>query len=182
MKVKTMKNIAVAVAAITLGLSMSTAFAHEYKLGSLEIVHPHARATPPNAPVSGGYMTIHNDGTEADRLLGGEATFADRVEVHEMVMDGDVMKMRQVEGGLEIPAGGDVVLKPGSYHIMFIGLENQLKDGEKVPATLNFEKAGSIEVEFSVEDIKKMNDAMKNDGHGEMNHGDMKHDETKHDN
>lgn len=167
-----MNRFFVALSAALLGLSMTSAMAHEYKLGELVIDHPLARATPPNAPVSGGYMTIHNNGAEADRLVGGEAAFAGRVEIHEMKMDGEVMKMRQLSDGLEIPAGGEVELKPGGYHIMFIGLEQQLKQGDKYPVTLVFEKAGSVEVEFNVETIQKMNE-MKDDD-AKMDHGAVK--------
>jgi copper(I)-binding protein len=165
-----MKRIALILSAAILGFSAASAAAHEFKLGSLEIDHPYARATPPNAPVSGGYMTIRNSGTEADRLVSGEAEFADRVEIHEMKMEGEVMKMRQIPDGLEIPAGGEVVLKPGGYHVMFIGIDSQFKEGEARKAKLTFEKAGTIELEFSVENIQKMKDNMKMD-HGTMKQG-----------
>lgn len=158
--------------AAILGLSSAAVLAHDFKLGSLEIGHPYARATPPNAPVSGGYLTIRNTGADADRLISGEADFADRVEIHEMTMEGDVMKMRHLADGLEIPAGGEVVLKPGGYHVMFIGIASQFKDGEIRKATLTFEKAGAIELEFQVEDIRAMQDTMS---HGAMDHGTMKH-------
>jgi len=175
-----MKPITIAFAAALLGLSAQASLAHDYKLGALEIGHPYARATPPNAPVSGGYLTIRNTGDEADRLISGEAEFADRVEIHEMKMENDVMKMRELADGLEIPAGGEVELKPGGYHVMFIGLDGQMAEGESRTATLTFEKAGSIEVEFSVENINKMKDRMKKDGQGDMDHGDMGHDSMKH--
>jgi copper(I)-binding protein len=98
-----MNRIAILLSVAVLGLSSSFVAAGDYKLGSLEIEQPYARATPPNAPVSGGYMTIRNSGAETDRLISGEADFADRVEIHEMAMEGDVMKMRQLTDGLEIP-------------------------------------------------------------------------------
>ncbi|WP_299867818.1 copper chaperone PCu(A)C [uncultured Hoeflea sp.] len=176
-----MKPIALALTAALFGLSVSASLAHEFKLGALEIDHPYARATPPNAPVSGGYMTIRNTGDEADRLISGEAAFAKRVEIHEMSMDGDVMKMREIKGGLEIPAGGEVTLKPGGFHVMFIGLDGQLIEGESRPATLTFQKAGSIELEFSVENVMKMKHDMKSHGHGDMDHGDMNKDAMKDD-
>ncbi|WP_417412205.1 copper chaperone PCu(A)C [Hoeflea sp.] len=170
-----MKRIAVVLSAAILGLSSAMVSAHDYKLGSLEIEHPFARATPPNAPVSGGYITIRNTGEEADRLISGEADFADRVEIHEMKMDGEVMKMRQLTDGLEIPAGGEVVLKPGGYHIMFIGIDSQFKDGENRNVKLTFEKAGSIEVDFTVQDMRAMQGNMKQDGEGAMSHSNMGH-------
>ena len=166
-----MKRIAILLSVAVLGLSTAAVSAEDYKLGSLEIEHPYARATPPNAPVSGGYMTIRNSGAEADRLVSGEADFADRVEIHEMTMDGEVMKMRQLVDGLEIPAGGEVVLKPGGYHVMFIGIDSQFKDGETRTVKLTFEKAGSIDLEFDVKDMKAMQGQMKMDGHGKMKQG-----------
>ena len=144
-------------------LAASAAQAEDYTLGNLEIMAPFARATPANAPVSGGYMTIRNNGSEPDRLVGGSAGFAGMVQIHEMTMDGDVMKMREIAGGLEIPAGGEVVLKPGGYHVMFMQLGEQMKPGEKRKATLQFEKAGTVEVEFDVKDVAAMN-AMKTMG------------------
>ena len=147
-----------------LALSTASLFAGDYTAGSLEISAPYARATLPGAPVSGGYMTIRNTGDSADRLTGGRADFAGKVEVHEMKMDGEVMKMRELEGGLEIPAGGEVTLKPGGLHIMFMQLDEQMKEGEKRPATLVFEQAGEVTVEFEVKHIKP----------GQMHHGAMK--------
>lgn len=184
-KVTSMKRFAIALSAAIVALSSAAVSAHDYKLGSLEIEHPFARATPPNAPVSGGYMTIHNSGETADRLISGKADFADRVEIHEMKMEGDVMKMRQLADGLEIPAGGEVELKPGGYHIMFIGIDSQFKDGETRSATLTFEKAGSIDIDFQVQDIRAMQGHMKKDGdeamdHGKMDHGKMEHGKMEH--
>ena len=147
-----MLNRLVLAATLALGLA-GTALAGDAAVGSLSLENIRARATAPGAPVSGGFMVIKNAGTEADHLVGGSVDFADKVEVHEMVMEGDVMKMRPVEGGIEVPAGGSVELKPGGLHVMFIGLKEQLKVGEARKAKLNFEKAGEVEVEFSVEEI-----------------------------
>ncbi|MBO6553702.1 MAG: copper chaperone PCu(A)C [Roseitalea sp.] len=156
-------------AAATL-LAGASAFAHEeHKAGDLVIDHPVARATPANAPVSGGYMTIRNTGEEADRLMAGAADFAGKVEIHEMVMDGDVMKMREIEGGVEIPAGGEVVLKPGGLHVMFMQLDQQLEEGAKLPATLTFEKAGDVTVTFNVESLEQIREHLG----GGMEHGSM---------
>jgi len=166
-----MKNVILSTL-LTLTTLGATVSAHDYKVGSLTIDHPYARSTPPSSPVAGGFMTITNTGTEADRLIAGTSTFADTVEIHEMVMVDGVMKMNQIEGGLEIPAGETVELKPGSYHIMFIGLQEQLKPDERRKGLVKFEKAGDIEIEFLVKDIAKMMD------HSEM--GEMKHDDMKH--
>ncbi len=142
------------------GHDHGAAMAHgaEYKLGDLTISTPFIRATPPNAPVSGGFMLIKNAGAQPDRLIGGSADFADKFEVHEMKMEGDVMKMRPVEGGIEIPAGGEVVLKPGGYHVMFMNLKEQLKIDEKRKVKLVFQNAGEIEIEFNVQEVKAGHD------------------------
>ncbi|MFO1079389.1 MAG: copper chaperone PCu(A)C [Reyranellaceae bacterium] len=132
-------------------LSAVPALAHDYKLGSLEIGHPWTRATPPTAQAGGGFLVITNTGTTADRLVAAKSDTSARIEVHEMKMDGTVMRMREVEGGLVIPPGGTVELKPGGYHIMFMGLKAPFAAGAKVPVTLVFEKAGSIDVELQVE-------------------------------
>ena len=124
-------------------------------IGDLKIISPIIRATPPNAPVSAGYMMIENNGEETDRLIGGSASFAGKVEVHEMKMDGEIMKMRKIAGGLEIPAGGKVTLKAGGLHIMFMKLQEQMKEGEKRTITLEFEKAGSVEFELPVQKVER---------------------------
>lgn len=138
------------------GIFSTTAIAESYKVGDLIIDTPYARSTPPLAPVGGGFMTIINNGSEDDTLVSGEATFAEAFEIHEMSMEDGVMKMAELEDGLVIPAGETVELKPGSYHLMFITLAEQLKPKERRKVTLVFEKAGELEVEFVVRDILKM--------------------------
>jgi hypothetical protein len=127
------------------------ALAHSYKLGSLEIGHPWARATPPTAPTGGGFLTITNKGTTIDRLVSASSPAAASVQVHEMKMEGNVMRMRELANGLEIAPGATVTLAPGGLHMMMMGLKAPLKQGEKVPLTLVFEKAGTIDVEIAVE-------------------------------
>ena len=139
--------------------------AGEYRLGSLTIKEPYARATPPGAAVAGGYMMITNSGSEPDRLVGGSVAFAKKVEIHEMKMEGEVMKMRPLADGLEIPAGGSVALKPGGYHLMFMGLGEPLKAGERHKATLIFEKAGAVELELAVEALGKTGHHGSGSGH-----------------
>jgi periplasmic copper chaperone A len=126
------------------------ALAHSYKLGSLEIGHPWARATPPTAPTGGAFLTVTNTGTTPDRLISVKSAAAETVQVHEMKMEGNVMRMREISGGLEIAPGATVTLAPGGLHIMMMGLKAPLKQGDKVPVTLVFEKAGSINVELAV--------------------------------
>ena len=154
------------------GLIQTAATAESYKIGDLVIDSPYARSTPPLAPVGGGFMTITNNGKETDTLVSGESSFSKILEIHEMSMDNGIMKMAELENGLEIPAGKTVVLKPGSYHLMFITLDDQLKPDEKRKATLKFEKSGEVEVEFLVKDILKMD-------HSTMDHSKMKHSEMK---
>ncbi len=126
------------------------ALAHDYKLGSLEIGNPWTRATPPSAQSGGGFLTITNKGTTPDRLVAVRSTASNKAEIHEMKMDGNVMRMRELEKGLEIPPGATVELKPGSYHLMFMELKAPFAKDAKIPATLVFEKAGSVDVELSV--------------------------------
>jgi hypothetical protein len=127
--------------------------AQTYKVGSIEIERPWARATPKGATVGAGYMKITNTGSEPDRLVGGSVSFAGRFEVHSMTMEQGVMKMRELKDGLEIKPGETVELKPGGYHVMFVDLKEPLKQGEDVSVTLTFAKAGTIEVKYPVEAI-----------------------------
>ena len=137
--------------ATLIALLASAALSHEYKVGALVIDHPWTRATPKNAPVAGGYMKITNNGSAPDRLVGGSTDAAKRFEIHEMKMDGGVMKMRELKDGLEIPPGATVELKPDSYHIMMLSLSRPLAKGERIKGSLVFEKAGKADVEFAVE-------------------------------
>src|SRR3954464_12428737 len=125
--------------------------AQEYKAGPLVVDHPWTRATPKSATVAGGYLKITNTGSTPDRLTGGSAEVARKLEVHEMGMDGGVMKMRELKNGVEIPPGATIELKPGSYHIMMMNLSRPLAKGDKVKGSLTFEKAGKVDVEFAVE-------------------------------
>ena len=139
------------VAALCAALAVSPALAHDYTVGSLKIGHPWARATPKGASVGGGYMTITNTGTASERLTGCSSAVAQSFEVHEMKMEGGVMKMRPVAGGIEIKPGQTVTLDPDGYHVMLVGLKEQLKQGSRFKATLEFAKAGKVEVDFVVE-------------------------------
>jgi copper(I)-binding protein len=139
------------VLAAALALIASPASAQDYKLGPLEIAHAWTRATPPTAQAGGGFLTITNKGTTPDRLVAVRSAASDKAEIHEMKMDGNVMRMRELDKGLEIAPGSTVELKPGGYHIMLMGLKAPLAKGTKVPVTLVFEKAGSVDVELAVE-------------------------------
>ena len=128
------------------------ALAQEFKAGDITIDKAWARATPKGADVGAGYLVVHNNGGTPERLTGGSADFAS-VEIHEMKMEGGVMTMRKLAGGLSIPAHGAVRLEPSGYHVMFTHLAKPLTKGEKVRATLTFEHAGPITVEFPVEAV-----------------------------
>src|SRR5262245_33560813 len=127
--------------------------APSYKVGPLVIEAPWARATPGGAKVAAGYLKITNTGQQADRLIGGSLPVATAVEIHEMTMNGGVMKMRKLDKGLEIGPGQSVDLKPGGTHVMFTGLREGLKEKQTIKGTLAFEKAGSVEVEYRVAPI-----------------------------
>ncbi|WOI55528.1 copper chaperone PCu(A)C [Palleronia sp. LCG004] len=129
--------------------------------GDLSISGAFSRATPPGAPVGGGYMTITNTGDTDDRLLSVSSTLSARAEIHEMVMEGDVARMRPVEG-IAIPAGETVELRPGGYHVMFVDLEAPLVAGEVAQITLSFERAGDVEIPLAIADAA-----------GGMDHGEM---------
>jgi len=140
------------VCAAVLALLIS-AHAEDVTAGPLKISAPWVRATPKGANVGGGYMTVTNTGSAPDRLIGGATDISSRFEIHEMSMDGGVMKMRAMPKGIEIKPGQTVEFKPGGYHLMFLGLTQSLEKGGHVKATLQFEKAGKIEVDFTVEGI-----------------------------
>jgi copper(I)-binding protein len=139
--------------ALVLTLAATGALAHDYRLGSLVINHPWSRATPKGATVAGGYLKITNSGTTPDRFVSGSSAAGKRFEIHEMSMDGGVMKMRELKDGIEIAPGATVEFKPGSYHVMFVDIGKPFAKGDKVKTTLTFQKAGKIDVEFYVGDI-----------------------------
>ncbi len=149
------------IAGVLASLLLTTAvLAHGYKIGDLSIAHPWIRATPKGASNAGGYMKITNNGSEADRLVGGSVAGAKIFEVHFMAVENNIMKMRKLENGLEIKPGETVELKPGSFHVMMMGLEGGYEEGQKISGTLTFEKAGTLKVEFAVQADDK-----KDEGH-----------------
>jgi copper(I)-binding protein len=150
-----MKKIATLFAFATLaaGLLATTARAEDVKAGDLVITQGWSRATPGGARTGGGFLTIENKGSAPDRLIGASADVAGKVEVHEMAMHDGVMKMRPVEGGLTIDAGKTVKLAPAGYHLMMTDLKSPLKQGDKLPLTLQFEKAGKVAVTLDVQGV-----------------------------
>lgn len=115
------------------------------------------------------YARLVNESGSPDRLVDVKADVAKRVEIHTHVMDGNIMRMRRVEGGIAVPPGDSITMKPGGYHVMMMGLNRKLSEGEKFPLTFVFEKGGAIEVTVSVMKAGAM-------GHGNMKPGDMKMD------
>ena len=146
--------------------AMSMAAPAAVTIGNLEISGGFSRATLPNAPVGGGYLTITNTGGEADRLVSAASPVAGVVQIHQMKMEGDLMKMNEVPEGVEIPAGETVTLAPGGLHIMFMQLTGPLVEGSRIPLTLSFEKAGSVEVELNVESPAAKGPAEDHSMHG----------------
>jgi len=140
-------------AALLAGLALSLAVqAHDYKIGDITIEHPWARTTVPGQPAGGAYLNIENHGKHNDKLIGAISPVVKSVEIHTMSMDGNVMKMREV-GSIDIKPGEKITMQPGNgYHIMLIGLSQQLKAGDKIPLTLTFEKSGKLDVTLFVED------------------------------
>jgi hypothetical protein len=130
---------------------ITNSLSHEYKIGNLKILHPYIIETPPGARTAGGYMKIVNTGNQTDYLSLVTVEFTKVTEIHEMKMENDVMKMRKIKGGLEIPAGGFTELKHEGYHIMFMNLHKPMIKGETHEGTLYFEKTGNIKVIFTVE-------------------------------
>jgi periplasmic copper chaperone A len=131
----------------------SSAQAYDYKVGAIEIDRPWSRAVPKGATVAAGYLTIRNTGSEPDRLVSGSTPVAGKFEVHEMSMDNGVMRMRPVPDGVVIKAGETVVLKPQSFHIMMMGLKQPIEKGKPFKGSLVFEKAGAVEIDFTVEAV-----------------------------
>lgn len=136
-----------ALAAILTSLFTASSMADDMHHQGLMIKDPIIRATAPSAGATAGYLTIHNHTKSDDRLIGIKADFARKSEIHEMKMIGDVMKMRPIEGGIMIPAGGMAQLEKGGNHLMFMGLSEQIKVNHDYEFTLIFENAGSVIVD-----------------------------------
>ncbi|WP_175868395.1 copper chaperone PCu(A)C [Bartonella gabonensis] len=130
------------------------ASAQQYKLGDIEILNPWARETPKGAKVSSGYLYIINHNNIPDRLVSIATNGVKTTEMHTMTVVNDIMKMEKLHNGIEIPGNGEITLKPGGDHIMFMGLSQPFKPGDKISAKLTFENAGTINVDFSVNAMK----------------------------
>lgn len=162
-------NIRKFAAVAVLGLcAAGSAWAKDYKVGEVEVDDLWVRASAPGQSNGAGYMDIDNEAKTADRLLSISSDAAERVELHTVETANGVAKMRQVEGGIALPANGEVKLSPGGYHVMFIKLKAPFAEGATVPATLKFEKAGEVAVQFKVKPASH-NPGMSHD-HGAMKH------------
>lgn len=133
---------------LTLGLLLP-AIAARADGPTLKVVEAWTRATPPGSKTGAGYLTVQNGGDE-DRLLSASTPRAGRVEIHGMSMTGGVMKMWHEKEGATVPKGGRLTLAPGGTHLMFFEVGSPLREGEKIPLTLRFQKAGSVQVELLV--------------------------------
>ena len=158
-----MKRILTLAAALLLAVP---ALAHEVKVGDLEFIHPNIPQPAASAKAAGGYVSIVNEGTEADRLIGVETDIAAKAEVHESKVDANGIGTMDPVPALEIPAGETVSLDRGGYHIMFMGLTGTLTEGEMRKVTLVFEHAGRVEIEFMI-------DPPMGEGMGDMDHSKM---------
>lgn len=143
-------------------LVMSSGVTHSQSNHPIVIDKPFSRATPGGAKVGAGYMTITNKAVEPDRLLSASSPVAERIEIHEMTTQGGVMKMRELPGGLPVGASKSISLAPGGNHLMLMGLKAPFKQGDKVPVTLTFERAGKVGVTLDVQGLG----ASQPGGHG----------------
>ena len=143
----TRRLLAAAAAALCMALISCS---EQYTSGVVTVSDPWGRATPAGADVGAGYMTIANSGATPIRLIGGTTDVANAVEVHTMSMENGVMQMRQLGDGLEVPAHGSVTLKPGGDHLMLVGLKRQLKEGESVAVTLDFDKGVVLPINLAI--------------------------------
>jgi copper(I)-binding protein len=138
--------------------------------GPLVISEAWARATPPGARVGGGYLTVKNTSAEPDTLVSVASPVSEKTELHLMKTEDGVMTMRPATDGVEIPAGATLTLEPGGYHVMFIRPKAPFVQGETVPLTLIFAKAGAVEVELSISPMGAPGPTADHSKHN-MNHG-----------
>ncbi|WP_279483875.1 copper chaperone PCu(A)C [Aureimonas sp. SK2] len=141
------------------------AASHEFKAGDLTISHPSSRPTPPKADVGVGYVSIRNDGTTADRLIGGSATVAGRFEIHASTVEDGVARMRRVEDGIVLEPGATVKLASGGAHVMLFDLKEPIKKGQPFDGAFVFERAGTVPVSFSVEGFNVATPSFSHEGH-----------------
>ncbi|WP_019339098.1 copper chaperone PCu(A)C [Stutzerimonas stutzeri] len=139
--------------------------AHHQMTGATPVAtHVWSRAMPPSALTGAVYFTVQNPGDAPDRLLGVHTPRAKKAELHTHVHEGEMMRMKQVDS-IELPAGGQVEFKPGGHHVMLFELSAPLAAGERFPLTLEFEHAGEVTIDVSIQD-----QAPEPGGHEHMQH------------
>ena len=166
------KSVSYIVGIVLLALCMHTAMvsASEFTVNDLVVKHPWVRATTANATVSAAYLSVENHGKQADVLINASSSVADKVELHTHIMDGDMMKMRQIES-VEIGSHSSAEFEPRGNHLMLIGLKSALKTGDTIPFVLTFEKAGELKINAVVKSIV----AGSEKGNKQSKQHDMKH-------
>lgn len=163
-----MKKLFAVLATVASLFVVTNAFA-----GDIEIKDAWSKASIGQVPNGAAFFTVVNSG-DADRIVGVRSDLAEKTELHTNIMENNIMKMRQVEGGIDVPMDGEVQFKPGSYHVMMIGLKNPLEEGKMIQMTLEFEKAGDVPVMIHVMDgMAKGPSGMDSMDGGKMDHGDM---------
>lgn len=140
-----MKPLLIAVVTLALGIPPAMS-AETFRQGMIEVVAPFARATLPKSPTGGAYLTIINQGQESDRLISVSTPVAAAVQMHQSKVENGIASMRQLTDGIEVPAGGTVVLEPSGTHLMLTRLAQPLVEGETLSLTLNFERAGAVTI------------------------------------
>jgi copper(I)-binding protein len=151
-KVKKLLVNTVSIGILAMGLygsAMAQSVSKTLNTDAIKIENAYTRATAPGQQVAGGFMKIENKGNTGDQLLSASSPAAGEVQLHEMAMDGNVMKMRQVKD-IAIPAGGTVELKPGGYHLLFLHLNGPFTAWQTIPVKLKFAKAGELELKLPV--------------------------------
>ena len=155
-RIRNKSSLAMLAAAVcSIGIGMASAAAPQ----TLRIEAPWARETATGQRDGGGFMVITNDGGKADQLVSATSPVSEQVQIHTVQLEQGMMRMRELPGGIPVPAAGRVELKPGSLHIMFIRLNRPLKAGEQVPVTLKFREAGEKTVAFEVRSVAAMQPA-----------------------
>lgn len=153
---------------------VGSAYANDYNVGDLTIEHPWSRATVAGMVNGAGYFVIENKGSQDDVLLSATTDIAKTTELHTHIQDGEVMRMRQVEN-VAIPAGEKVSFEPGGLHVMMMGLEQPLVQGESFPLILQFEKSGSVTMDVSIDKTGTKQSTANHDGHDHEHHDHSNH-------
>jgi len=167
---------------LTLALMTASAAAQGHaalKIGDLSIVSPWIRASVPGQTNGAGYLRIHHQGKQDDRLLSVQSEAAERIELHTVITENGMARMRHVQA-IQLPAGQDTVLAPGGYHVMFMKLKAPFKAGEKVAAVLHFERAGKLDMVFTVQPATYRPADQQNGGSSHRHHRDAHGDGDHH--